>query len=54
MIVAYKTIKGPCDKCAKLLDSAVLMPTARRSKQVATTEENFETVWVALHESCLE
>ena len=55
MIAAYKTVKGiSCDKCSKMLDSAALTPTARRSKQVATADESLDTVWVALHESCLE
>jgi hypothetical protein len=55
MIAAYKTIKGTsCDKCAKMLDIAALTPAARRSKKIATADESLETVWVALHESCLE
>ncbi|EUC36999.1 hypothetical protein COCCADRAFT_33649 [Bipolaris zeicola 26-R-13] len=55
MIAAYKIVKGiSCDKCSKMLDSAALTPTARRSKQVATADESLDTVWVALHESCLD
>ncbi|KAI2478611.1 Med27 domain containing protein [Pyrenophora tritici-repentis] len=54
MIAAYKTIKGTsCAKCGKLLDDAALVPTARRSKQVAAANETQETIWEALHESCL-
>ncbi|KAJ4993029.1 hypothetical protein SVAN01_01381 [Stagonosporopsis vannaccii] len=54
MIVAYKTVKGTsCAKCKKLLDDSTLIPTARRSKQVATPGDNFETVWEAFHEGCL-
>ncbi|CAE7213669.1 hypothetical protein PTNB85_07021 [Pyrenophora teres f. teres] len=53
-IAAYKTVKGTsCAKCGKLLDHAALVPTARRSKQVAAANETQETVWEALHESCL-
>jgi hypothetical protein len=54
MIAAYKTVKGTtCDNCGKMLDNAMLTPTARRSKVVAVANETFETVWQALHESCL-
>jgi hypothetical protein len=55
MIAAYKTVKGTsCAKCGKLLDKSALTPTARRSKQVATVNENPDTVWMALHEACVE
>jgi hypothetical protein len=54
MVAAYKTVKGTsCAKCAKLLDHAAMTPTARRSKPVPGTNESTETVWEALHESCL-
>ncbi|KAH8732250.1 mediator complex subunit 27-domain-containing protein [Phaeosphaeriaceae sp. PMI808] len=54
MITAYKNVKGTsCAKCGKLLDDAILIPTARRSKQVVAKDETTKTVWEALHESCL-
>lgn len=54
MIAAYTITKGTsCAKCGRLLDSAALIPTARRSKQVAAADESLETVWVPLHEGCL-
>lgn len=54
MIIAYKTVKGTsCAKCGKLLDDTTLIPTARRSKQVAGANDSSETVWEAFHEGCL-
>lgn len=53
MIAAYKTVKGTsCAKCGKLLDNTAMIPTARRSQQVAGVNEAIETVWEALHEGC--
>ena len=55
MIAAYKTVKGTtCDRCKKMLDSAALPPTARRSRGVTAADESQDIAWVALHESCLE
>ncbi|KAL1800885.1 hypothetical protein ACET3X_001227 [Alternaria dauci] len=54
MIAAYKTVKGTsCARCGNLLDKSALTPTARRSKQVASTTENLETIWEATHEACI-
>lgn len=54
MIAAYKTVKGTtCVKCGKLLDDATLTPTARRSKQITSSNDTLESVWEALHECCL-
>jgi len=53
MIAAYKLVKGTsCAKCGKSLDSTMMKPIARRSKQVAITNESAENVWQALHENC--
>ncbi|KAF1947914.1 hypothetical protein EJ02DRAFT_440078 [Clathrospora elynae] len=54
MIAAYKTVKGKsCANCGGILDKAMMIPTARRSKKVASANESPETVWEAFHESCL-
>lgn len=54
MIAAYKTVNGiSCAKCGKTLDSAMMKPVARRSKQVAVTNESIGTLWEAFHESCI-
>lgn len=55
MIASYKTIKAlNCAKCERMLDDQLLVPTARRSKQVSEGEGKGEVVWQALHEKCLE
>ncbi|KAF2019585.1 hypothetical protein BU24DRAFT_122744 [Aaosphaeria arxii CBS 175.79] len=55
MIAAYKNVQSnSCAKCGKLLDKSALVPTARRSKQPEEANEKQETVWEALHESCLD
>ncbi|KAF1921057.1 mediator complex subunit 27-domain-containing protein [Ampelomyces quisqualis] len=54
MVAAYKTVKGTsCAKCKRLLDDTALTPTARRSKQVDAANDTIQTVWEAVHESCL-
>lgn len=54
MVAAYKTVKPTaCAKCAKPLDHTMLLPTARRSKQIETANNTVETVWEAFHEGCL-
>jgi hypothetical protein len=54
MIAAYKDLReAKCDKCKKLLDSFAITPAARRSRVVKDTKDIEETIWVALHESCI-
>jgi hypothetical protein len=54
MIEAYKDLReAKCDKCKELLDNFAITPAARRSKIVKDAEGVDETVWIALHDSCL-
>ncbi|KAF2425239.1 hypothetical protein EJ08DRAFT_700468 [Tothia fuscella] len=54
MIAAYKDLReAKCDKCKELLDDFAMTPAARRSKMVKSKGKGDQTVWVALHESCL-
>jgi hypothetical protein len=54
MIAAYKTVKGSCKKCGKLLDADAIIPPARRSKTEENGEGVQEIVWEAFHEACLD
>jgi hypothetical protein len=54
MIAAYKDLReAKCDQCKELLDNFAITSAARRSIVVKNTKGIDETVWVALHESCL-
>jgi hypothetical protein len=55
MIVAYKIVKSPvCAKCGKLYDTESIRPMARRERKVDAADVKAETIWEAIHESCVD